>query len=302
MARTTYSAANNLLSREGLEYFVDLFSKKNTSMYKDIAKREQSTKQRFIKVGQVGDMGMVPSVGQLQGIPFDDFQTPYTLDVYHVKRAVGFAMSSEALEEDMYGEVRKYTSKIARAFNQTKEQAGANMINLASATDTNGPDGVPWADASHPLEDGSVYDNEVTDALSVSALESAVQRLKRHLSHRGLPMPFMGPFDLFVPPELELLARRIVESPNQQGTANNDVNVVGPMLRVKCNPYFTSTTAWALKSANADEQGAVMLNRRPFKIKEDNVPGLDGMAYYGTEIYNFFQENWRGFEFSTGTG
>lgn len=302
MARTTNSVQNNLLHREGLEYLVSLFQKKQTAMYREIAPREKSSRQRFIKVLQVGDFGMAPNVGQLQGIPMDDFQTPYSMDVTATKRALGFAMSSEALEEDLYGEIRKYTQRLALSFNKTKEQAGANMFNLANASETNGPDGQPWASNSHPLEDGSVYDNMTTDALSITALETAVQRLKRHKSHRGDPYPFVGPFLLMVPPELEMLARRLVESPNQPGTPNNDVNVVGPLLKIHSNPFFTSTTAWALKSRNPDEQGAVFLKRRPFRVKEDNVPGLDGMAYYATEMYTFYQDDWRGFEYSDGTG
>ena len=302
MARTTNSVANDLLHREGLEYVVHLYSQKKTSYYKEIAPRTRTTKQRYIKVLQAGDLGMMPVVGQLQPIGFDDFSTPYSMDARHYKRALGYAFSTESSEEDLYNEIQTYGMKMALSSNKTKEQAAANMFNLADAAATNGPDAVPWASNSHPY-DGGVQDNLITTALGITALETAVQTMKRTLSHRGDPEPFVGPFMLMVPPELEMLAKRLVNGTEQPQTANRETNQVrGSISSIHCNPYFTGTTAWGLKSANADEQGCVWLDRRPFRITEDKVPGLDGVAFFATEIFGVYQDNWRGFLFSTGTG
>lgn len=310
MPRSEWSsgAGNFYLHRVGLEYLVPLYQKKLTNLYTEIAPRTRTTDQRFIRVYTEGDFGMAPQVNQLTGIPFDDFQTPYKLDVTPVKRGIAFAVSTEAVETDQYGVNSNIVPKIARAFNKTKEQAAANLFILADASDTLGPDGQNWASDTHPLEDGTVVDNLSSDALSITALESMMQRIRKHKSHRGDPYPVMGPFMLMVPPDLDMLAQRLVApwangTVEQPQTANREQNAARRRIsNVHVNEYFTSTTAWGLKPMEADSQGAVMLQRRPFRDKKDDDIIKDATVIACTEMYVFYQDNWRGFEKSVGTG
>ena len=88
-------------------------------LWKELAPRQRSTNLKFIRLLQEGDFGMAPQVTELTGIPFDDFQTPYTLDVHPVKRGIAFAVSSEAVETDQIGVNRNVVPKIARASKRT---------------------------------------------------------------------------------------------------------------------------------------------------------------------------------------
>jgi hypothetical protein len=304
MPRTEFSSASFKMHKAGLiDYTVMLARKDMTSMWSEIARRSRTTKNRYDEVLQVGDFSMAPVVPQLSAMPFDDFQTPYSLQVTPVKRGIAYAVSEEAIETDYLDLIDRVGRMIALAFNQTKEQVAANMINLATASDTNGPDGVPLASDSHPLEDGTTWDNNVTAALSITALEDAVERMMLQSSHRGNPMPNMGPFILWVHPSQYMLAKRLTDGPEQPQTANREKSQITNLIEARQNPYFTSTVAWALQAKNPDEQPIVWLNRRPFRTRKDQDIIKEAEIFASSEMYTVYQDkSGRGFEYSAGTG
>jgi len=120
-------------------------------------------------------------------------------------------------------------------------------------------------------------------------------------SHRGDPMMFMGPYRLYVPPALWGLANRIVKANGLQGTNTHDPNFAGGYVsEVVMDPYFTSSTAWALRSVKDDEHGLVFISRRNERTKEQYDIDKDVMKYTLTRIWVKGIEDWRGFIYSPG--
>ncbi|WP_025229091.1 hypothetical protein [Fimbriimonas ginsengisoli] len=307
-----------LLGREGLNDVISLYNTKNPGIWQKIAKVENTT-DYFYRVLQEGDMGPALAMGgnaggnptgEAAGIQYDDFQTPYTKDYYPLKRGIGFAISSEAMESDKYGVIARKGAKMAKSMNKTLEADVANFMNLATSSGFVGPDGQPLASSSHGLDSG-VGSNIVNIAAGSSssnylalgplALEQAIQELVQQQSHRGDPMMFMGPYKLYVASALWGLARRIVDASGVQGTNTSDPNWAGGYVdEVVMDPYFTSPTAWALRSSKDDEHGLTLISRRENRTKEQFDIDKDAWKYTLTRIWAKAIEDWRGFIYSPG--
>lgn len=294
-------AAAESLGTKILEYGKELYDKKTTAFYKEIAPRTRSTNQTYIEFIQETDFAPAPIVKEGQVVPLDDFQTPYTLRVRPVKRGVRYIATSETEEEDQVGILKKAGAKIGKAFNDSKEFAAAHLINNATNSALTWADGQPVASTSHPI-DGGTASNLITTPLSMASIEEMLQMLRLQVSHRGNPAPYVGPVVLFVHPSQYFLAKRLVESAGYPGTGDNDKNVAGPLCRVHANPYFTNTFAHAVKAVDPDEQGFVLLNRRPFRSRMREDIDRDVRVYVATEMYAFYIDTWRGYVHSTGLG
>lgn len=298
-----------LLGREGLNDVISIYNDKNPGLWRKIAK-QVDTKDYFYRVLQEGDMGPALALNEATGINYDDFQTPFNKDYYPLKRGVGFAVSSEALESDRYRVLAKKGVKMAKSMNKTIEADVANFVNQATASTFLGPDGQSLASTSHPLDSGLASNilnapagssSFVSLALGPLALEQAVQELVAQQSHRGDPMMFMGPYRLYVPPALWGLANRIVKANGVQGTNTHDPNWSGGYVsEVVMDPYFTSSTAWALRSVKDDEHGLAFISRRNERTKEQYDIDKDVMKYTLTRIWVKGIEDWRGFIYSAG--
>lgn len=302
MARTIVETPE--LHRVGLEGILEQYSEGLTAIYDDIAPFKVTSNQSYIQYMQEGDFGTAPVVTELMPINDDDFFEGYKFNVAPVKRGLGFMMSTEADETDQYGRLSRIVPKIKLAFNQTKEQLAANRINNATSTSfpyTN-PDGAALASASH-LADGANQSNYMTTAFGPSGLESMIQDLILTDSHRGLPDPQMGPYDLMIHPQQNFLAERVLFSYGQQGEISNDVNRVGRRIRkLISSPYFTNTTFFALRDANASRQPFGHLTARGIKVRFKEDIDIDALKYRVTERYAFFERGWRGFYYSSGGG
>jgi hypothetical protein len=192
------------------------------------------------------------------------------------------------------------------------EVEAASFVNLATDTATlsKGPDGLALASAVHPIIGGTATNiAPVNPILTQSSLETMRQMFMAQLSHKGDPMMFDGPFDLFVPPALMSVAERVVGAQGFVGlnvngfAAGNDPNVMGDSrVRIIVNPWFTSTTAYALRVRNDDEHGLRFISRSApiTRVWEDN--NTDTVKTSVTAMFCRAIEDWRGFIFSDGTG
>lgn len=292
------------LHRVGLE---DIFAQYNeglTSFWSDIAPSSMNTTQSYIQFMQEGDFGIAPIVGEGKPINDDDIFYGNLTKVTPIKRGLGFSISTEAGETDQYGRLTNIVPKIKLAFNKTREAAAAARINNATSTAAAyiNPDSVALASASHPT-DTSTTSNLMTTAFGPTSLETMVQNLILTVSHRGDPDPQMGPYDLMIHPSQNFLAERVLFSEGQQGGANNDANRIGKRIRkLISSPYFTNTTFFALRNADAKQQPFAVLERRSLRVKMKEDIDLDSIKYRLTEMYVFFERGWRGYHHSTGTG
>lgn len=291
-------------AREGLQRTINLYSEKRPKLYADILGHVMTDNQKYMEVAQVSDFGMATPIAEGTPVAYDDISTPYTKQYSVIMRAIGFKVSEQAKVTDIYGIVSRPAQKIALAMDKTMEQVGANVINLMTSTATAnlGPDAKALVATDHPLASGTGSNRPATDiALSAPGLAQAIQELMKQKSHRGDPQPSMGPFNLYVPPDLADLANRIVNARQLQGTANNDPNWAGGRIAKICvNPYFTSATAWALRSTEDAEHGLFLLKRIARQTKSEYDINVLGWKVVTFEEYVAGNFDWRGFWGTTG--
>jgi hypothetical protein len=274
-----------------------------------------TTKEAYWRALQYSDFQIAPSIGQSQPLPMEDFETPYFKDFYPVKRALSSGISTEVEMSDraLYKLVSQTGMMLDRSVKKAFEVEASAFMNLATATDSasTGPDGVALASASHPYVNG-VTSNILTSnpVLSQAALETARTMLVQQLSHKGDPMMFTGPFDLFVPPALLSIADRAVGAATygvagvNTGTAlGNDPNVMGTSrVRVVMNPWFTNSTAWYLRSRNEEDHGLRLITRRLPSTKVWDDERTDSVITGVTGIICRAARDWRGLVYSSGAG
>ena len=309
MARV--EAFNLILAKSGLDEVISVYNRNPALKWKLMAPTV-STVQAYWRAMQEADFSIAPSIGQGATIPVEDFETPYFKDFYPIKRALVAQNSRESIQSDLYGIIKRTGSKLNLAVQKAMEVEASAFVNLATdtASASLGADGVPLASAAHPYISG-VTSNIIASnpPLSYSALETARTMLMAQYSHKGDPMMFSGPFDLFVPPALMSVAERIVGSQNYGvggaagGAKANDPNVMdSSRVRVVVNPWFTSSTAWMLRSRNEDEHGLRFITRRMPETKVWDDFATDSVKTSVTAIFCRAIRDWRGVVFSKGDG
>ena len=302
---------NLLLAKSGLDEVISVYNRNPALKWKLMAPTV-STVQGYWRAMQESDFSIAPTIGQGSTIPVEDFDTPYFKDFFPVKRALVAQNSRETVQSDLYGVIKRTGSKLNLAIQKSMEVEASSFVNLA--TDTNpasfGPDGVSLASMVHPYTGGTTSNILPSNPpLSYSALETARTMLMAQLSHKGDPMMFSGPFDLFVPPALMSVAERIVGAQNYGvggaggGAKGNDPNVMdSSRVRVVVNPWFTNQFAWMLRSRNEDEHGLRFLTRRMPETKVWDDFATDSVKTSVTAIFCRAIRDWRGVVYSNGLG
>jgi hypothetical protein len=290
------------LGRVGLQHIVSLDDNNEISFAQDITSRKESTTQIYIRKYQTSGFMQPSEIGEGTTIPIDDIFTGNSKDYRPTKRALGFYISTEASESDQYGALSNIGKKLRGSFRRAREQSAANVINNATSSSYTGPDGKALAASDHGLDSGTAS-NLIVGVFGPLALEDMIEAAKETEGHRGDPDPRMGPFNLYVPTVLEAYAGRVVGSNNLAGVGDNDTNkfLNTRISKIVASPYFTSTTFYAIRSAN-DDHGLFHVSRRGIRVKSEEIKSKDLMAYYCTEMYLDSFDDWRGFLYSSGTG
>jgi len=260
---------------------------------------EKSSDQAYEKMlGFVG-MGLVPKKPEGQSTSYDDFKQGYKTELTHDGYALGYVLTHEEIEDNLYMGKNKYAKVISIAgeraqtlafsFAQTKEVVGANVFNRAFNSSYTSGDGKELCATDHPNKSGGTWSNELTTAsdLSESSLEQAVIDIGGFTNDRGLTIK-VTPKKLLIPRQLAFEAERILKSINRAGTADNDTNALrslGVIPKVAVNHYFTDTDAWFLK--NDVRAGLCMFQREPMNFSNETAFDTKNMKFMGYERYVF---------------
>lgn len=240
----------------------------------------------------VSSFGLASIKPEGQGISYDTevqgFITRYT----HINYGLGFIVTKEAFEDDQYDVIAERRAKgLAFSMRQTKETVAANVYNRAFNSSYVGGDGICMLANNHVNVAGGTWSNILATAsnLTEAALEQAVIDISRFKNDRGLLIQVV-PQSLHIPPELMFTAERILKSQYRVGTANNDINALVSMGKfpkgLKVNHYFTSTTAWFLRTNTPD--GLKYFERRPDNFTEDNDFDTENAKFKATARYSFY--------------
>lgn len=164
----------------------------------------------------------------------------------------------------------KYSKALARSMQHALEIKGAAVLNNGFSSSYLGGDGVALFSASHPLAGGGTFSNLLSTPSDISeaAIEDLLIQIRKCKDDRGIPIA-LKPIDLIIPPELEFVASRLVDSTLRPGTADNDVNAINKKGIFGRAPVIitrlTDGDAWFLRTDAAD--GLKMFNRVPVQTK-----------------------------------
>jgi hypothetical protein len=267
----------------GLEY------SKYENEHAEIFDSENSDRS-FEEETKLSGFGAAPVKPEGSSIQYDNAQEAWTARYTHETIAMGFSITEEAIEDNLYDSLSaRYTKALARAMAYTKQVKAASVLNNGFTSFQSG-DGVTLFNASHPLVGGGVNANipPVAVDLNETAIEDAVIQIAAWTDERGLLISCM-PRKLVIPPSLMFVATRILETELRVGTADNDINAIknnGSVPDGYCvNHYLTDTDAWFLKTSVPN--GLKMFQRAPMSKKMDGDFDTGNVRYKARERYSF---------------
>jgi len=248
MAISRAQALKELLP--GLNALFGLEYKKYENEHTEIYDTENSERS-FEEEQKLSGFGAAPVKNEGSAITYDNAQEAFTARYTHETVAMGFAITEEAMEDNLYDSLSaRYTKALARAMAFTKQVKAAALLNNGFTTFTSG-DGVTLFNTARPTVSGATNSNRpTTDVdLNETALEQAVIDIAAFKDERGLLIA-ARPRKLIIPSSSQFIATRLLETEQRVGTADNDINALRNNGAIPggyaINHYFTDNDAWFL--------------------------------------------------------
>ena len=223
-------------------------------------------------------------------VTMDQATEAYTSRYTHNTVALGFAITEEAIEDNLYDRLAgRYTRALARSMAQSKQITAANVLNNGFDT-ANGGDGKALMTTDHPLANGGTFRNELSTAsdLSETSLEQSLIDIAAFVDERGLKIALQGR-KLIIPKELQFTAERILRSPQRVGTADNDINAMANMGMIpegyRINHFLTDTDAFFIMTDAPN--GLKHFVRSPIKTAIEGDFDTGNVRFKARERYSF---------------
>ena len=268
----------------GLEY------KKYGEEHKEIFETE-SSERSFEEETKLSGFSAAPVKNEGSAMAYDNAQEAWTARYVHETIAMGFSITEEAIEDNLYDSLSsRYTKALARGMAYTKQVKAANILNNAFATAVTYGDGQVLCSTAHPLVAGGVNSNRpsVASDLNETSLEAAVIQIAAWTDERGLLIA-AKPKKLVVPPSLQFVATRLLETELRVGTADNDINAIKNNGSIPggytINHYLTDTNAWFL--CTDVPNGLKHFVRSPMATSMDEDFDTGNSRYKARERYSF---------------
>ena len=259
---------------------------------------QESSDRAFEEEVMLSGFGTADVKPEGQGISYDDAQETYTARYTHETVALAFALTEEAIEDNLYDRISsRYTKALARSMATSKQVKGANvLINAFAASGYDGGDGESLCGNAHPTLNGNQSNVPSTAAdLSETSLEQALIDIAGFQDERGLKIAAQG-MKMIIPKELQFTAERIMKSQGRVGTADNDINAIKNMGMVPqgftVNHYLTDTDAWFIKTDTPN--GMKHFVRAPLKTAMEGDFDTGNVRYKARERYSYGWSDWRG--------
>lgn len=249
-----------------------------------------SSRKNFEEDVGVSSFGLAHIKGEGSPIEFDSERQGFITRYQHTVFALGFIVTREAFEDDLYDVVGQRKAKgLAFSMRQTKEINGANIYNRAFTAGYVGGDGATLLSSSHPNFAGGTWSNILATAadLSEAALEQATIDIAGFTNDRGLLIA-VRPKSLIIPRQLNYEAARILKTEQRPATQLNDINALktmGVVPEVVMNHYLTDTDAWFIRTDVAD--GLKYFERRADEFTTDDDFDTENAKYKATARYSF---------------
>ena len=252
--------------------------------------------------------GTAPVKGEGAAVSYDDAQESFTSRYTHETIALGFAVTEEAMEDNLYDTFAKLRAKgLARAMANTKQVKAADVFNNGFNSSFAGGDGQAFFSSAHPtIGDGTQSNLLAASDLSEAALETALISVSKTKDDRGILIGAQAE-SLHIPSDLAFTADQILNSPLSTTIANsatnvNDINSIRNQGLVPngffVNRRFTDTNGYFIKTDVPN--GAKMFVRSPLKTKMEPDFDTGNLRFKSRERYAFGFSDWRGFFGSAG--
>jgi hypothetical protein len=270
----------------GLEY------KKYGEEHKEIFETESSDRS-FEEETKLSGFGAAPVKSEGAAIAYDNAQEAWTARYTHETIAMGFAITEEAMEDNLYDSLAsRYTKALARGMAYTKQVKAAAILNqgFTGAGNPTYGDGQVLFSTAHPLVSGGVNSNRPTTPadLNETSLEAAVIQIAAWTDERGLLIA-AKPKKLIVPPALMFVATRLLETELRVATADNDLNALKNMNSIPegyaVNHFLTDNNAWFLLTDVPN--GLKHFVRTPMSTGMDGDFDTGNVRYKARERYSF---------------
>jgi hypothetical protein len=260
--------------------------------HKEIYETETSERS-FEEETKLSGFSAAPVKNEGSAIAYDNGQEAWTARYNHETIALGFSLTEEAIEDNLYDSLSaRYTKALARAMAYTKQVKAASVLNngFTNSSQYYGGDGVPLFSASHPLVSGGTNSNipSTPADLNETSLENAVIQIAAWTDERGLLIA-AKPRKLIVPPALQFVATRLLETELRVGTNDNDINALKNNGSIPeghtINHFLTDTNAWFLTTDVPN--GMKHFVRTPLANSMDGDFDTGNVRYKARERYSF---------------
>ena len=258
--------------------------------HKEIYETETSERS-FEEETKLSGFSAAPVKNEGSAIAYDNAQEAWTTRYNHETIALGFSITEEAIEDNLYDSLSaRYTKGLARAMAYTKQVKAAATINNGFSAAYPGGDGVALFSTAHPLVNGGVNSNRPSTAadLNETSLENAVIQIAAWTDERGLLIA-AKPKKLIVPPALQFVATRLLETNLRVGTTDNDINALKNNGSIPegytINHYLTDTNGWYLTTDVPN--GLKHFVRTPLQNSMDGDFDTGNVRYKARERYSF---------------
>jgi hypothetical protein len=258
--------------------------------HKEIYETETSERS-FEEETKLSGFSAAPVKNEGSAIAYDNAQEAWTTRYTHETIALGFSITEEAIEDNLYDSLSaRYTKALARAMAYTKQVKAAAVLNNGFSNTYPGGDGVSLFNANHPLVSGGVNSNTPGTQvdLNETSLEAAVIQIAGWTDERGLLIA-AKPKKMIVPPSLMFVAKRLLDTELRVATADNDINAIKQMGAIPegytVNHFLTDTNAWFLTTDVPN--GMKHFVRTPLQNSMDGDFDTGNVRYKARERYSF---------------
>lgn len=287
MAISRAQALKELLP--GLNALFGLEYGKYENEHEDIYETETSERS-FEEEVKLSGFGAAPTKAEGSSIAYDNAQEAFTARYTHETIAMGFAITEEAMEDNLYDSLSsRYTKALARAMAYTKQVKAASLLNTGFDTFQSG-DGVTLFSTAHPTTGGGTNSNRpsVDADLNETSLEQAIIDIAGYVDERGLLIAARAQ-KLIIPSALQFVATRLLQTELRVGTADNDINAISTNGAVPggygVNHYLTDADAWFLTTDIPN--GMKHFVRSPMATGMDGDFDTGNVRYKARERYSF---------------
>ena len=276
----------------GLEY--KRYENQHSEIYS-----EESSDRAFEEEVMLSGFANAQVKGEGSGVSFDEAQETFTARYTHETVALAFAITEEAIEDNLYDRLAsRYTKALARSMSNAKQVKSVEPLiqGLPTTDNFDSGDGVSLFNTSHPTVAGTFSNTLATQAdLNETSLEQSMIDIAAMTDERGLRIAARG-VKMIIPSELQFTAERLMKSQGRTGTADNDINAIVSMGMVpqgyRVNNYLTDSDAFYILTDIPN--GMKMFNRAPLTTAMEGDFDTGNVRYKARERYSFGVSDPRG--------